>query len=326
MSIGKHHLNLSYVEGKDSVRPTDNFADIGNYKKQLELINKYILELYNHPYFIIGAGISELLDLVVYSLRFGYRKDRITILSPAYGCYKQTAERYRCRIGQVVRIEQENGQYHQKPMCQIIDDVIKSKPNMLIFSNPGNPTPDWISLRELKELLSSVKGCSFVVIDEAFIEYATDDDRETALTLIKQYDNLIVLRTFSKAYGLFGLRIGILLANKNIIDILSQHQKMYTISQSSIEALLRINIKDMRQYRKKIFHRNKKRTHNFVKQIPSLEWLRDATIWFGQTNFALIALKNKEDLPVVMKDVSSKFDDNHNWYRIRIPDNHELSI
>jgi histidinol-phosphate aminotransferase len=92
------------------------------------------------------------------------------------------------------------------------DQFLKKKYAMVILCNPNNPTGRGIPVDEIEAFLKKFKG--LCVVDEAYVDFYG----ETALPLVKQYDNLIVTRSFSKSYSLAGLRIGLALAQKNIID------------------------------------------------------------------------------------------------------------
>jgi len=82
---------------------------------------------------------------------------------------------------------------------------------MIIIANPNNPTGTYIEVEKIKKFLNSYNG--LLVVDEAYIDFYGG----SAINLVKDYDNLIVTRSFSKSYSLAGLRIGIAIANEEII-------------------------------------------------------------------------------------------------------------
>src|SRR6185295_3533529 len=95
-------------------------------------------------------------------------------------------------------------------------EIELSKPDVVIICSPNNPTGCVMSHSELATILSATQG--LVVIDEAYFEFAD----ETAMPLLERHENLIVLRTFSKAMALAGLRVGYLLAAPDLVREISK--------------------------------------------------------------------------------------------------------
>ena len=92
-------------------------------------------------------------------------------------------------------------------------DTLSQKPRMMVICNPNNPTGTILDQDQLKSLLTDFSDTLFLV-DEAYIEYSG----KTLLPFSKNYSNLILLRTFSKIYGLAGLRIGYIIASSTFIE------------------------------------------------------------------------------------------------------------
>jgi histidinol-phosphate aminotransferase len=99
-----------------------------------------------------------------------------------------------------------------------IDDFIKKSKaaDMIYLDSPNNPTGFQFTRNDLKKLIQSFKGP--IIIDEAYVEFADS----SVVSFVKQFDNLIVVRTLSKAFGLAGLRLGYFAANKKIVDVFSK--------------------------------------------------------------------------------------------------------
>lgn len=88
-------------------------------------------------------------------------------------------------------------------------EAARRKPRMLIFSNPMNPVGCWLTPANLSRMVEAVDETTLLVVDEAYVEYAAGDDYASALNLLRESGlNWLILRTFSKAYGLAGFRIG----------------------------------------------------------------------------------------------------------------------
>lgn len=110
---------------------------------------------------------------------------------------------------------------------KLIDAYKIYQPKLLFICTPNNPTGTKASIEGMRKVLETVK-CP-VVIDEAYEEFID----ETMIDFIKEYPNLIVLRTFSKAYGIAGLRIGYAISNEEMIDIVSVAKPPYNVSSFS---------------------------------------------------------------------------------------------
>lgn len=108
----------------------------------------------------------------------------------------------------------------------------KEKDHSIIFiANPNNPSGGWKIHNEIKTFLKDVPETTIVVLDEAYFEYASEiNDFVNSLALIKEHPNLVVLRTFSKAYGLAGLRIGYCIAHKEITKAINTIRLPFNIN------------------------------------------------------------------------------------------------
>ncbi len=95
-------------------------------------------------------------------------------------------------------------------------DAITPATRMIFIANPNNPTGTWVTRQELVRFLDRVPAQTLVVLDEAYFEYVDEPDYPDGLSLVDDYPNLVVTRTFSKAYGLAGLRLGYAVSHPDI--------------------------------------------------------------------------------------------------------------
>ena len=113
----------------------------------------------------------------------------------------------------------------------------------MFIANPNNPTGSWATTSELLSFLDRVPPHVIVVLDEAYFEYADamntreGIDYPNGLQLIDQYPNLVVTRTFSKAYGLAGLRIGYSVSNQDIADLMNRTRQPFNVNAMSLAAV-----------------------------------------------------------------------------------------
>lgn len=159
---------------------------------------------------VIGNGSSELLKNICYT--FGGADKKIMVPVPSfsmYGVYVQLSDSKLCTYSL-------DGQgYIDK--TAVLEAVNKEQPDMLFICNPNNPTGNFNSRDIIEEIVANVK--CLVVLDEAYIEFA---DGMSAADLVNKYENVICLRTFSKAYGLAGMRCGYGIGRKNIVDAIKK--------------------------------------------------------------------------------------------------------
>uniref|UniRef100_UPI003A8534A6 pyridoxal phosphate-dependent aminotransferase n=1 Tax=Marinospirillum sp. TaxID=2183934 RepID=UPI003A8534A6 len=114
--------------------------------------------------------------------------------------------------------------------------AIDAQTRVVFIANPNNPTGTWLSEKQLRELMAQVPEQVLVVLDEAYCEYVTESAYPKSLVLLADYPNLIICRTFSKAYGLAGLRIGYSLSSTQIAATLNRIRLPFNVSQLALTA------------------------------------------------------------------------------------------
>lgn len=115
-------------------------------------------------------------------------------------------------------------------------DAITERTRLVFIANPNNPTGTWLSKGELKAFMKVVPERVLVVLDEAYAEYVDQENYPKGFKLQRHYPNLIVTRTFSKAYGLAGLRVGYGVANAQITDLLNRARQPFNLNSLALVA------------------------------------------------------------------------------------------
>jgi histidinol-phosphate aminotransferase len=181
---------------------------------------------------------SEFLNVRQEQLVFGNGSDEvIRLLTRAYinegdeaVMADVTFPRYQTNVflegGTPVIVPLINGVHDLKGML----DKITDKTRMVFVCNPNNPTGTINGKMELLKFLESVPSNVLVIVDEAYVEYVTTHDYLHCIPLLQQFDNLIVLRTFSKIYGLAGLRVGFGVMNEEIATQLTKVKDVFNVS------------------------------------------------------------------------------------------------
>jgi histidinol-phosphate aminotransferase len=108
--------------------------------------------------------------------------------------------------------------------------AITPKTKLIFVANPNNPTGTLIAKAELKDFLKKVPGHIVVVLDEAYDEYLSVEDKSEAITWLSEFDHLIISRTFSKAYGLAGLRVGFGLMHAALADLMNRVRQPFNVN------------------------------------------------------------------------------------------------
>lgn len=124
---------------------------------------------------------------------------------------------------------------------------VNDKTRLVIIANPNSPIGDYKTIDELREVCEYLNTHNIIfLIDEAYVDFSPG----TVLSLIDDYDNVVISRTFSKAFGAAGIRVGYLLASKSLIDVVTKVQLTYPLSGISVKfaSFLLDNIEDVKEY------------------------------------------------------------------------------
>ncbi len=154
-------------------------------------------------------------------------------------------------------------------MANAIDD----KTRVVFIANPNNPTGTWNTGKEIRAFMKRVPPNVIVVLDEAYTEYVTTADYESSFALLNQYPNLIVTRTFSKAYGLAGLRVGYSVSSEAVADLLNRVREPFNVnSLALIAAQVALDDVEYLEKSKKLNTAGMKQLEEGFRQL-SLKWI-----------------------------------------------------
>jgi histidinol-phosphate aminotransferase len=122
---------------------------------------------------------------------------------------------------------------------------ITEKTRVIFIANPNNPTGTWLNKNDLESFLNQVSKKIIVVLDEAYIEYIENSDFPNSLEWLETHPNIIITRTFSKAYGLASLRVGYSISNPQIADLLNRVRQPFNVNSFALKAAeVALNDKD----------------------------------------------------------------------------------
>lgn len=166
----------------------------------------------------LGVGSDEAIDLL-FRIFCTPGKDRVIINPPTYGMYKVSAAINDVAVDEVLLTENFQLQPDQ------ILEAVQPETKMIFICSPNNPTANSLDIDDIMQVLNEFDG--IVVIDEAYIDFSTQASLAGNLT---DYNNLVVLQTMSKSFGLAGIRLGIALADAEIISYFLKVKAPYNIN------------------------------------------------------------------------------------------------
>ena len=185
----------------------------------------------------LGNGSDEAIDLLIRAFCQPGVHNAVE-MPPTYGMYRVSAD-----INEVELIQVPLDAAFQ-PQVQKVLDSVDSKTRMLFVCSPNNPTGNSVERPLLRQLVSQFPG--IVVVDEAYIDFS---ERESILPWIEEFENLVVLQTFSKVWGMAGLRLGMAFSSVVIQRILQSIKPPYNINsltqQKAMEVLQDTTLKDL---------------------------------------------------------------------------------
>lgn len=169
----------------------------------------------------LGNGSDEAIDLLFRAF-CNPGKDNVIVLPPTYGMYEVSANINDVEIRKVSLLP--DFQLDMEKIAETIDKNTK----LIFICSPNNPTGNSINREDIETILANFNG--IVVVDEAYINYAR---QKTFIQELTEYANLVVLQTFSKAWGLAALRLGMAFSSTKVIDVLNKIKPPYNINQAT---------------------------------------------------------------------------------------------
>lgn len=257
---------------------------------------------------MVGNGSSEIINTVINA--YCDKGEKVMSFIPSFSMY----ETY-CDLCGADYIGVESEENFSRNIDKLIGEAKKQKPKIVILCNPNNPTGSVSPKEDIIKLLENVQE-SLIILDEAYADFS----EVSALDLINDYDNLMIMRTMSKAFGLAGLRIGALIANEKLIKYIWKVKIPY-------------NVNKLSQYAAALALDNVDRVADYVDELKGLrEELRtkleelDFIVYPSGANFLFVKSPVDELYEKLMEQgvLIRKFDDKH--YRITVGKREENQI
>lgn len=141
--------------------------------------------------------------------------------------------------GATARVAPANPADHAMPLGHDLDAMarlVNERTRVVLVANPNNPTGTWLDAKSLQRFVEGIPAHTLVVIDEAYIEYVDEPQFPDASRWLAAHPNLIVTRTFSKAYGLAGLRVGYALSQPGVAGMLNRVRQAFNVNSVALAA------------------------------------------------------------------------------------------
>jgi histidinol-phosphate aminotransferase len=225
----------------------------------------------------IGVGSDEVIDLVI-RIFCEPKKNNVVICEPTYGMYKVA-----CDINEVKTVSVPLNKKFDIDVNTVFNSI---NPNtkLIFLCSPNNPTGNLLSLNKIVRIAKKFNG--IIVVDQAYIDFADEKDKSIAGLL--KYKNIILLRTFSKAWGLAGIRCGYAIADEEIIKLFFKIKSPYNLNKLTAEMIIKALRKESLKNRF-IAEINYAKEY-LIKELSKIEQIEK--IYPSDANFILFKIKN----------------------------------
>jgi histidinol-phosphate aminotransferase len=221
---------------------------------------------------IMSVGASGAISLIAEV--FVCEGDEVIFCNPTFSSYEEATNRNNGKVVALALTEQEEFD------LDAIKAAITDKTKLIFICNPNNPTGTVVDNDTLRAFIHSVPKHVITVVDEAYIEFA--DGVDSMVSEIKEGVNLIILRTFSKLYGLAGIRLGYSLMNKEIHAILQKSTSVFVASRVALAGAMAAI--DDEEFVKTTIDTNRRGKEYLTKEFAKLGWY----VYPSHTNFIYV--------------------------------------
>lgn len=196
----------------------NRYPDGGSYYLREALAKKHDVSMDN---ILPGNGANEIIEIIIRT--FLTPQDEAIMAWPAFSIFMLVLHAHNVKT---IRVPLKDYTHDLKAMAEAVTD----KTRVIFIANPNNPTGTSVGEKEALEFLDAIPENVLVVMDEAYYEYVTRPDFPPSIDYMKEGRNVLVLRTFSKIYGLAGLRVGYCIAREELITDLNRVRAPFNVN------------------------------------------------------------------------------------------------
>jgi len=240
----------------------------------------------NQNQIFIGNGASELIYIIANAL---LREKKVLIVEPTFSEYKKACETFSCHVSSFLLSSEKNWELHAEDLISLIEKV-----DAIFICNPNNPTGVFYPKEELERIIEEAKQQNtYVVIDEAFYDFSTQPI--SMARYVKDYNNLIILRSMTKMFAIAGIRLGYALCHESLIEKLKVFQPEWSVNAVAQQiGVLCLQDKKHVQKTQSLVAEERKRVFSY---LDSLHF----HVTSSQINFYLLSERNNQHLLELMK-------------------------
>lgn len=233
---------------------------------------------------LLTRGSCEGIDLLVRAF-CRPQIDSIIVCPPTFSIFAQSAMMQGAKVLTAPLQRDQDFAFDRELVLERVVDNTK----LVFICTPNNPTGNLIPIDDIIFIAQTLQGKAMVVVDEAYMEFANG---ESAASLVATYSNIVVLRTFSKAFGLAGLRCGSIIAQAPIINVLTAMMLPFPMSLLTTRALKQALLPEKMQKMKEIVAKIHELKAVFKQRLQSLSMVKK--VWDSEGNFLFVQLKHAQ--------------------------------
>jgi histidinol-phosphate aminotransferase len=241
----------------DAIKTIALYPDGNGFALKDALVRRYGI---THEQVVLGNGSNDMLELAARAfLTVG---DKAVFSDHAFAIYPLATQAVGATGLSVSAID------YGHDLKAMLKTAVKHKAKLMFIANPNNPTGTFLSGDALHEFLRALPANILVVLDEAYNEYVPEECRYDSVAWLKEFPNLIISRTFSKAYGLAGLRVGYAFCDGQVADMMNRVRQPFNVN-SVAQAAAVAALKDT-DFVRKTFELNLRGMKRIVDGLTSL--------------------------------------------------------
>jgi len=209
---------------RDQIKNLSRYPDGNGFALKTLLANRLALE---PKQVTLGNGSNDVLELIARA--FVNTGEEVMFSQHAFAVYPIVTQAVG---GNAIVVPAKNWGHDLDAMAQSVTE----RTRVIFVANPNNPTGTWIQRQALEVFLNTIPENIIVVVDEAYYEYVQEPDYPDSTKWLSRFPNLVVTRTFSKVYGLAGLRLGYGLSSPGVADILNRVRQPFNVNSLALAA------------------------------------------------------------------------------------------
>lgn len=257
---------------------------------QPALLTFRMAELYGVPEsnVLVTRGSDEGIDLLTRVFcRPG--RDAIVECTPCFGMYRIAATIQAAKVIDVPRLAERGFKIDFSELEKVINEQVDIR--LVFLTTPNNPTGDLVQRSDLERVLKACEDKALVVLDEAYIEFCS---AESASKLVKEWPQLVVLRTLSKAWAAAGVRCGTVIADPAVIALLLRVIAPYPLAATAVDAALQATTGDAVSRQQEFVAAVGQSRSQLQEFLLKCDWLE--AFWESEANFILLKVRDADEL------------------------------